>query len=418
MDPTLFNPNDFANPMMDMSSTAAPPDFESLMQQQMNFVQDQEKQQKLLTELYRKEHEKLTQLTLKYFAGRASMVPLHEPEITYVSDSSGVIQCVEDRVWNEFIESNSDLQGMPHTSACLYPAIIGRSIFEFVKDPKVHNFFRHIMLMLASGAQKRYSYYWFCDSPEYERKMHMTVCRLGNGGPSCQLLWISKILEETPAAPVARYLSAKAAEIASEEEKRRKPTRTVCTFCKRILLSQKEMMTNLYDFLQSPPLTGSAAGCTALEDRFVHPHILPYTGSNGIPVLGMRGKLGQQSPPPTPPYTSSSASNNYTSPPPSSIPNHHYASPNLPSSLPAFTTTPSQQPTTPEGQVWCTPAEYYAHLNRQQMGAGLFKMTETPNDFLINHGMCEVCYLEIANLFFPQLLGPVGSDPVARPAQV
>jgi hypothetical protein len=103
------------------------------------------------------------------------MIPLQEPEITYItgillssilflppgscfftcfsSDTAGVLQAVEDRVWNDFIHSNTDLKCLPHTSASLYPSVVGRSLFEFIRDPKVQSFFRHVMLMVSQRSR-------------------------------------------------------------------------------------------------------------------------------------------------------------------------------------------------------------------------------------------------------------------------
>jgi hypothetical protein len=153
-----------------------------------------------------------------------------------------------------------------------------------------------------------------------------------------------------------------------------------------------------------------------VADKFVHPHILPYTGSNGVPVLGMRGKIGQQTlsaqqqqqqfstlatPPPS--VSSSSSSSSSASPPL-----------DTPTNVNLKYSTPLSPVPEPE-HLWFTPSEYYTNLSLTH-GSNNFSNSSQPEqqqNFLINHGMCEVCYLEIANLFFPQLVGNAGTTPTS-----
>jgi hypothetical protein len=259
-------------------------------------------------------------------------------ELCYVTDDAGtfmramfilgIIVSLDDNFWNTFISSNS-LDPVPkHLRRCQYPEIVGRNLFEFIGDIKVQSFFRHIIYMLITNMQKKFVYHWFCDSPACERKMSMTVSKLSNSSTFKWILWRSQVISEKTLAVPQSYLDSPALPVCPPDIASNKPVRTVCSYCKRILVPwmdvrNPEQVLNVITKIQSP----------LYDEEFLKDGKL-------IPIVGLRGKLGQQ-------YSSS-------------------------------------------GQVthlWLTAPQYY--------GAFL------TDDIVINHGVCELCYEEIAMLFMP-----------------
>ena len=69
-------------------------------------------------------------------------------EIIYITNETGVIESVQDQAWNDFILENADLDLSPSARGLLFPAVLGRSLFEHIGDVKVQSFYRHIMIMV------------------------------------------------------------------------------------------------------------------------------------------------------------------------------------------------------------------------------------------------------------------------------
>ncbi|KAJ3104046.1 hypothetical protein HDU97_009593 [Phlyctochytrium planicorne] len=195
------------------------------------------------------------------------------PEIAYVTDECGNILSLQEEEWN-------DIPIPPHIERCMSPNIIGRNLFEFISDPKVQSFSRHIVYMLCSGQQQRYQYYWFCDSPDIERKMYMTVSALTGFGSAKLILWVSKIISEKILAEPQNYLSSPALtpnESASPTEEVI-PTNTVCSFCKRIMVMCEDLSHDSVSII--------------LASSTVVPK--PLLSHGPVPILGLRGKMGEQ----------------------------------------------------------------------------------------------------------------------------
>ncbi|KAI8850442.1 hypothetical protein BC829DRAFT_156023 [Chytridium lagenaria] len=155
------------------------------------------------------------------------------PEIAYVTDEAGNILSLQEDEWNMFIAKNADLPIPPHIERCMSPNIIGRNLFEFISDEKVQAFSRHIVYMLCSGQQQKYQYYWFCDSPDIERKMFMTVSALTGFGSAKLVLWVSKVMSEKLLRLPQNYLNSPAltaSETSSDDSGCGVPTNTVCSF--------------------------------------------------------------------------------------------------------------------------------------------------------------------------------------------
>ncbi|KAJ3088366.1 hypothetical protein HK102_008924 [Quaeritorhiza haematococci] len=254
------------------------------------------------------------------------IVPFN-PEICYITDETGAILSLEDKIWNQFLADNCPIPLPAHIQRCTFPTILGKNLFEFIGDQKVQTFFRHIIYMLIAGMQDRYTYHWYCDSPEMERKMSMTVCKMTFLDNRQLILWCSKIIHEKKLSPPQKYISSPPEPITAEELMVGKPKRTVCSYCKRILVSADDL---------NPPAV-----------QHVLQNMCKITGplfDDGItPIIGLRGKLGQ-----------------------------HVES----------------QDGNPSTHLWLTPKQYY-HMFRLD------------DEIVINHGVCEVCFQEIALLFFP-----------------
>ncbi|KAI9344187.1 hypothetical protein DFJ73DRAFT_960968 [Zopfochytrium polystomum] len=239
-------------------------------------------------------------------------VPSGLIEIVYVTDESGNILSLNERIWNEWLLQNAELPLPERILRCLAPQIVGRNLFEFISDPKVQTFSRHILYMLTSGQQKRYQYYWYCDSPELERKMHMTVSRVdSNASGATLVLWVSKIIAETILSTPQAYLASPPASL-NEDPNLTNRTRRSC-------------------LPQPNPFRRRMSGCK--------------------PFIGLRGKLGLHINGPRGTGLDDDEL----------FPNH----------------------------LWLTPNQYYVDA-----GLGTSPIT-------IQHGICEVCYDEIGNMFFP-----------------
>ncbi|KAJ3111663.1 hypothetical protein HDU96_005477 [Phlyctochytrium bullatum] len=301
------------------------------------------------------------------------------PELAYVTDEAGNILSLQEDEWNMFILRNTVVPVPPHVQRCLSPNIIGRNLFEFISDRKVQAFSRHIVYMLCSGQQQKF-HHWFCDSPDVERKMFMTVTALTGHGSSKLILWVSKILSEKVLKLPQNYLSSPALTTADDDEPASlfgstptavasaptssrggssvagrttssatnsatlvgppsafpaptddpsgPPTNTVCSFCKRIMVMCEDLAPE--------------AVATILAASTVLPK--PLQAHGAVPILGLRGKLGEQV------QLSTQAG----------VVNH----------------------------LWLTPHQYYVVA-----GKG--------GDIRIRHGVCEVCYNEIGMTFYP-----------------
>jgi len=233
------------------------------------------------------------------------------PEITYITDAGGNMIAVEDYVWNRFLKGNVYKHGSIELGHCQgimtdqqahelakmaasqlfeanvaepgslpapllrssYPSVIGGNLFNHISDLKVQSFFRHLLLQIVTGQQKRYTYHWYCDSPDLERKMSMTVNRLAQGAEDKFVLWSSKILHETPLACKAPYLDAPASPDSPH---------TVCSFCKRLLVTRKDISPQALGLVDSWVKNNWTENSQPLVDH-----------ASGVPGLGARGKAGQ-----------------------------------------------------------------------------------------------------------------------------
>ncbi|KAI8811012.1 hypothetical protein BJ742DRAFT_799479 [Cladochytrium replicatum] len=299
------------------------------------------------------------------------------PEVAYITDPNGIIISVEDKLWNQFIVQNLP----PHSplasqraDTCAYPSIVGRSLFEFMGEQKVASFFRHIVSMLLSGSQPRFTYHWFCDSPSLERKMSMTITTMSLPGLAAAsgkiILWLSRILYEKPLPTPALYLGLDSvpsppASSSSSSSAGMPKTRSVCSYCKRILVSRREISELASSFLANNNITTSP---------------FPFLSPESIPIIGLRGKLGLHFDSPTIAeyFVSRAASGGDTSWPP----------------------TPSLGDLWSPDHVWLTPSQYY-------------EVFDGGSDSIenVHHGICEMCYSEILTAFFPQWSVP---DPAMR----
>ncbi|KAJ1562772.1 hypothetical protein HK405_008071 [Cladochytrium tenue] len=256
-------------------------------------------------------------------------------EIVYVTDSAGNILSLDEAVWNQWMLQNSDFPVPERILRCLAPGLLGRNLFEFIGDPKVQLFARHLLYMLTSNQQTTFQYYWFCDSAELERKMHMTVTRVGSGAESTKLcLWISKIITETILNPPQDYLRSPpySGDVASTK------SRTVCSYCKRIMVICEDMHPRVVDKILS-----------------ASPDVPSGAEEAGIPFIGLRGKRGLQK------VVATDGGGDEARSLPDVFPNH----------------------------LWLTPNQYYVDA---ALGA---------ESITIRHGVCEVCYDEVGALFFP-----------------
>ncbi|KXS16132.1 hypothetical protein M427DRAFT_301466 [Gonapodya prolifera JEL478] len=157
--------------------------------------------------------------------------------------------------------------------------------------------------------------------------MSMTISRVAQGDGKRFVLWTSRILWEKPHAFKANYLGCPDRSMASSQDLAVKPVRTVCSYCKRVLVSRQEI-GQLADMVLS---NLADSGYPLLDEA-----------TKSIPIIGLRGKLGQQ--------------------------------------------IGYQE----VGHVWLTPTQYaQAFLS---------------DDIIINHGLCELCYREIVFHFYPEHL--------------
>ncbi|KAJ3329588.1 hypothetical protein HDU93_000870 [Gonapodya sp. JEL0774] len=153
--------------------------------------------------------------------------------------------------------------------------------------------------------------------------MMMSVIGMTGAGGMKLIVWISKILYERPHPRRATYLAQKPYEMATSDDLRDKPIRTVCSYCKRILVTTNEI--------------GQLANLVLQTMIDVGVPIMDHVDAHDIPILGLSGKLGLQK------------LNNM-------------------------------------GHVWLNPAEYASSF--------------LSSDMVLRHGVCEVCYSEIANFFY------------------
>eukprot|EP00842_Homolaphlyctis_polyrhiza_P001990 jgi/Hompol1/2792/HPOL_000384-RA len=285
--------------------------------------------------LYRTEHAALAVRAAAHFSGREVLPVTSDTELIYVTDRAGSIVSIDDSNWNDFVRTNTDLELHPHQSLTA------------------------TTMQLAEGVQPRFRFQWFCDGPDVERKMLMTVCKLSREtapGADCHLLWISKTLEEIRLSPTADFLSAESCDKVSDADRNSRVTRTVCSFCKRILVSASEVNSALR---QRKLLECELAA---------HASILPFQATPDVPVIGMRGKIGQAL---------------------VLTPESSHASPYSSGSQTLEPSPMSNTADTPLAHhMWLTPAEFYSS-----------EFSGDSDKILINHGMCEVCYQEIANYF-------------------
>ncbi|KAJ3122121.1 hypothetical protein HK098_003100 [Nowakowskiella sp. JEL0407] len=282
----------------------------------------------------------------------------NNPELAYVTDSTGIIVSVEDSLWNKFIEENVDISLSKTFPGSFYPQIIGRSIFEFISEVSIQSFFRHIMALIASNKQPRFQYQWFCDSPEFERKMSMSICGLATGAQGKLILWLSKILYEKPKKvpslymnfpelPISRTLKSPISPVSevAEEILQQKIKRSVCTYCHRVLVSKKEI---------------NAFADAVMKSLVVDPNPI-IDDETRLPIIGLRGKLGQ----------------------------HLFITPSLAEKFGKISPKNERKMNSPD-HVWLTPEQYYSAFDAKS------------DNTVINYGICEICYHEIMVAFFPE----------------
>ncbi|KXS11102.1 hypothetical protein M427DRAFT_61189 [Gonapodya prolifera JEL478] len=212
--------------------------------------------------------------------GSGKHIP-RDADIVYMTDTAGVFELVEEGLWNKFIKENCPSPLPQYMNRFTFPNLLGTSLFEFITDLSTQSFFRHIIASVTSGTggTTRFTYGWFCDSPDYERRMRMTVVGITGTNGKKLVVWISTILSETPHPRRANYLGRKALPVASPGELQAKPVRTVCTYCKRILVTVKEI-NQLADLVL---LTMVDSGYPLMDD----------SATGKVPIIGLRGKLGQ-----------------------------------------------------------------------------------------------------------------------------
>ena len=178
-------------------------------------------------------------------------------EICYITDDAGIILSLDDNHWNTFIGNNAQVPLPQHQRRCQFPDIVGRNLFEFICEVKLQKFFRHIIYMLITGMQTRFVYHWYCDSPECERKMSMVVTKLSAGTGNKLILWRSNIISEKILGTPQNYLGAPAVQVVSPDLLLSRPLRTVCSYCKRILvpwndINEPEKILKLVQHLDGP----------------------------------------------------------------------------------------------------------------------------------------------------------------------
>ena len=91
-----------------------------------------------------------------------------QPDVVYALDASDAITAVNDS-WIAFARENGG-------EALLPPAIIGRSIWDFIADPTTRMLYRRIFERVRSGTGPvRFSFQ--CDAPAVRRLLEMTIAR-------------------------------------------------------------------------------------------------------------------------------------------------------------------------------------------------------------------------------------------------
>ncbi|KAI9140649.1 hypothetical protein BKA69DRAFT_1039164 [Paraphysoderma sedebokerense] len=296
-------------------------------------------------------------------------VPVH-PEVMYATTPSGTIVSVEDELWDKFIGDNVCMPFPQRIIACKSDNIVGRSLFDFIGDLKLQSFYRHIMYVVLNGIQPRFSFHWFCDGPDVERKMRMSVGRMRNIDKSYVVLWCSQILYEKKLNPPASYLTA---DLIEPNKRTHIPSnkifRTVCSYCKRIQIHPSEVsyISTHHPYYKSKLLPSSLH----LPVPFMDPE------NQDVPIIGLRGKMGQTVETTSPTSSSSSPSPTTSSAPQTTIYTddpHHFSK---------FT-----EP------VWLNPHQYYTIFPES-----------SDSKLIIHHGICNVCHEEIMGLFCKQYPG-------------
>ncbi|KAJ3063644.1 hypothetical protein HDU98_000549 [Podochytrium sp. JEL0797] len=327
--------------------------------------------------------------------------------------------------WNKWLSKNCPTVEKDRLGKSLCPWLVGRNLFEYIDDEKVAAFSRHILYMLGTSQQDSFNFWFcdtptlerkmlmnvsshqaFNDSKLivwasriiYERPLLVLETWLEqewvpyneaiNRSPSAS----SK--SQTPSSrtdsagtPVdantpsvaasgpARSASASASSanvtlhnssvhpntMGKTNHGKCKPTRNVCSYCKRIMV--------IADDLDPKIVTAITESSNTLPASVI------YDGP--IPFLGGRARNGLQPLPNSPSGSSATGSDSNDSTAAASS-----------SSSTLSTTTPAQLSV--QGVIthlWLSPHQYY----------NVAKLTD---NVTIYSGVCEVCYAEIGFLFF------------------
>ena len=100
----------------------------------------------------------------------ASTIPMGH--LVYEVDAEDVVTRI-DGEWDAFAAQNA-------ARSCLATQVIGRSLWEFVRDPALRAIYEALFASIrGSGGEK--SFPFRCDSPHQRRTMRMTVRDLGAG---------------------------------------------------------------------------------------------------------------------------------------------------------------------------------------------------------------------------------------------
>ncbi|ORZ33775.1 hypothetical protein BCR44DRAFT_1437582 [Catenaria anguillulae PL171] len=227
------------------------------------------------------------------------------PTISYLTNPEGDIVSVEDATWNAFMDKNNIHPFSPQVARCCFPQVMGRSLFEFLRDPKLARFTRHLLHMVSTGAQPSLTYHWFCDSPTVERKMVMSVSRLTGLSNQPVVLWSSKILWERDLPVPASYLALPA----TNDDPASTGAMPCCSYCKRVMvyLSDLTLTPELVASLMagSPQGSPNVLNNNKVDERMGGDEVggsggalgevgdLPDYEPNGlVPIFGLRGKRG------------------------------------------------------------------------------------------------------------------------------
>nr|KAJ3420548.1 hypothetical protein HK105_005537 [Polyrhizophydium stewartii] len=222
----------------------------------------------------------LDQRVASHFAGRRRVDSAQLRCTCYLTDQFGVLLPLDSHPWSE-LRAAAESVGvdMRHFRA-LPPEYSGRSILEYITGQEVQRFYRRLLQNLASSNQPHMAFEWFCDAPDVERHMCLSVKALTTSSGQKRYLWSSRILSEIAQQPAAEYLGARPQ---GAVQGQREVIRSVCSFCKRILVSRREIQENsLEKMLDSMDWLGHLS---IAEPARVGPH---------GPCIGMRGKVGQQ----------------------------------------------------------------------------------------------------------------------------